>query len=156
MKIAEDEIFNEFCRKLQTRFLSHWVDLEIIPEIARECRDELISHHAEELDRRDRHAIESIKQFLLKSFTVGTIQKYISPQLLIMHLMMSMMSSFDTVMINYFTKGIMKRLVVHRSDLSVIFLLLVIRLVSVMYGLESRVNHVIEVCIPKITNLNII
>lgn len=60
-KIAQDEIFNEFALKLQARFLSHWVDHEMIPEIVRECRNELLSHQEEELNRRDRIAIESLR-----------------------------------------------------------------------------------------------
>jgi hypothetical protein len=141
---------NEFCNKLQTKFMNNWIDHEFIPEIVRECHDEVTSHQEEELDQRDRLAIESL--FDLNSFfhflIAGTIRKYISPQLFLMHLMMSMMSSFDTVMIHHFTKGVMKRLVAHRySDFVIRYpsSFILSRLLTLMYGLESRVHHVMEV-----------
>jgi hypothetical protein len=120
--IAHDEMMNEFCLKLQSKLLNNFVDQDFIPIIARECRDELISHQEEELAQRDRHALESENTLsslltldsLILFLVLETLKKYIAPQLLVMHLMMSMMSSFDTVMIHHFTKGIMKRLVAHR------------------------------------------
>lgn len=42
------------------------------------------------------------------------MRRYLCPQLVTMHLMMSMLNSFDSVMIHYFVKGIMKRIVSQR------------------------------------------
>lgn len=58
-QIAEDVMSHEFSLKIQNKFMNHWIDREFIPEIARECYDEVTSHYEEELDQRDRLAIES-------------------------------------------------------------------------------------------------
>jgi hypothetical protein len=69
VRIAQDEMFNEFCEQLRTKFMKNWIDQEFIPEIARECHEEVTSDLEEELDRRDRLAIESLRISIFDRFT---------------------------------------------------------------------------------------
>ena len=64
-KIASDEIFEESCLKLQLKLLSSFVDHEFIPEIAIECRQEVIHQQIDEVHNQDQIALESNFIFIL-------------------------------------------------------------------------------------------
>lgn len=49
--------------KLQTKLLTLFLDNEIIPQIAVECRHDTITEQAGEIDRQDHIALESQKYY---------------------------------------------------------------------------------------------
>lgn len=44
----------------------------------------------------------------------AALSKSVAPRLLVMHLMMSMMDHFDSVMVKHFVKGMSRRIIAHR------------------------------------------